>query len=101
MTARSYDITLFGATGYTGRLVLTYLCGHLFENPRSKKKLKVAIAGRSLNKLEGLKQEMVSADRANEALAIKVVDVDDVELALMNNCVHSRGFTDVELLFVE
>ena len=78
MTARLYDITLIGATGYTGRLVLTYLCEHLFENPRSKKKLKVAIAGRSLNKLEGLKQDMVSADRVNEALAIEVVDVDDV-----------------------
>jgi short subunit dehydrogenase-like uncharacterized protein len=41
---REFDIIVYGATGYTGRLVAEYLCG--------KKGLKWAMAGRSLTKLE-------------------------------------------------
>lgn len=43
---RKYDLTVFGATGYTGRLV----CEEVLANTPST--LKWAIAGRSPNKLE-------------------------------------------------
>ncbi|GLQ31268.1 saccharopine dehydrogenase family protein [Litoribrevibacter albus] len=82
MTARRYDITLYGATGYTGRLILIYLCESLLENSALKHPVSLAIAGRDRNKLELLKQEMVEADRANEAIAVEVADCHDEE-ALM------------------
>lgn len=43
---RKYDLAVFGATGYTGRLV----CEEVLANTPST--LKWAIAGRSPNKLE-------------------------------------------------
>lgn len=44
MAAHEYDIIVYGATGYTGRLVAEYL--------KDKKGVKWAMAGRSLSKLE-------------------------------------------------
>ena len=46
MSAREFDIILFGATGFTGRLVADYLA--------SKKPAKWAIAGRNAEKLKAL-----------------------------------------------
>ena len=43
-TPREFDIIVYGATGYTGRLVAEYL--------KDKNGLKWAMAGRSLAKLE-------------------------------------------------
>lgn len=89
MTARKYDITLYGATGYTGRLILITLCQALLEGHQQKQPLSIAIAGRDHNKLQLLKQEMVAADRANEAIAIEVADCFD-EPALMTLAEQSQ-----------
>jgi short subunit dehydrogenase-like uncharacterized protein len=47
MTSREFDIVLFGATGFTGRLVADYLS-------RSAAKPRLALAGRDRDKLEAL-----------------------------------------------
>jgi short subunit dehydrogenase-like uncharacterized protein len=88
MTARKYDITLYGATGYTGRLILINLCEALLENGANKG-MSLAIAGRNRDKLELLKQEMVEVDRANEAISIEVAEAFD-EQALMTLAEDSR-----------
>jgi short subunit dehydrogenase-like uncharacterized protein len=49
--ARQYDIVVFGATGYTGKLTAEYITAQLPTD------LKWAIAGRSASKLEAVATE--------------------------------------------
>ena len=57
--ARAYDIVLFGATGYTGKLTAEYIAANLPTD------LKWAIAGRSAAKLETIAAECksINSDR--------------------------------------
>ncbi len=52
LVERKYDLIVVGATGYTGGYVVEYLR----SNP--SKSLEWAIAGRSLSKLENLKERL-------------------------------------------
>lgn len=65
---RTYEITLFGATGFTGRLVAEYLLEH---GPQD---LKWALAGRNLKKLEEVRAELVQKHPAAHDLPILVGD---------------------------
>ncbi len=53
--SRLYNVTLFGATGFTGRLTAEYLA-----TCADKAQLKWAIAGRNLQKLEQCKQAILA-----------------------------------------
>ena len=55
MAPRRFDIVVFGATGYTGRLVTKYLAK---KQTNSSEKFTWAIAGRSKSKLEELKNSV-------------------------------------------
>ena len=58
---RAHDVVLFGATGFTGRLVAEYLVLH---GPPS---LRLALAGRSRDKLEAARRDLaVHSPRATE-----------------------------------
>jgi short subunit dehydrogenase-like uncharacterized protein len=63
--SREFDIIVYGATGYTGRLVAEYL--------KDKKGLKWAMAGRSLSKL----QEIRDLIGAPSDTALVVANADD------------------------
>lgn len=76
MTQQStYDVTVFGASGYTGRLVCEYLEQRYGTTP-----LRWAMAGRSLSKLAAVREEMgignyvdlieVDADSADSVAAM-------------------------------
>ncbi|MFF3612166.1 saccharopine dehydrogenase family protein [Streptomyces sp. NPDC002580] len=54
-TDRAYDIVLFGATGFVGELTAEYLAAHAPEG------LRWAIAGRSAEKLERLRERLGGA----------------------------------------
>lgn len=55
---KKYDIVLFGATGFTGKLIATYLATHA-----DNEKIRWAIAGRNRDKLNALASELtVSPD---------------------------------------
>ncbi len=56
--ARTHDIVLFGATGFTGRLVAEYLAAHAPEGTR------IALAGRNPEKLEAIRQGLPASARA-------------------------------------
>lgn len=57
-TERDFDLVVVGASGYTGRLVAEYL-----ENTYGNSDIKWAMAGRSLEKLAAVRDEMgISAD---------------------------------------
>ncbi|GAA1425659.1 saccharopine dehydrogenase NADP-binding domain-containing protein [Streptomyces thermospinosisporus] len=56
-TDRPYDLVLFGATGFVGTLTAEYLAAHAPEG------LRWALAGRSTEKLERLRDRLPGADR--------------------------------------
>ena len=56
--SREYDVVVFGATGFTGRLVAEKLVERAPEGTR------IALAGRSLAKLAMVREELGSGPRA-------------------------------------
>lgn len=54
MSEKQFDIVVYGATGFTGRLVAEYLSGKYGNG----KDLKWAMAGRSHDKLESVREQM-------------------------------------------
>ena len=69
MSEREFDVVVFGASGYTGKLVAEYIQSEYGENGS----VKWAIAGRNKEKLEGIREELgLSAD-----LSILEVDSND------------------------
>ncbi|MBS3941275.1 MAG: saccharopine dehydrogenase NADP-binding domain-containing protein [Actinobacteria bacterium] len=69
MTDRDYDVVLFGATGFTGRLTAAHLARRT-----SGTTLRWAVAGRSRERLEAL-----AAELPGEGPAIEVVDLADAD----------------------
>jgi len=66
-SSERFDLVLFGATGFTGRLVAEYLVS-------KRPMLRWAIAGRSRDKLERLRGELAGLDPAAADLPIVVGD---------------------------
>lgn len=70
--SRRHDVVLFGATGFTGRLVAEYLV------PRAAGLgLRWALGGRDREKLEALRRELATIDARAADLPILVADVRD------------------------
>ncbi|WP_371663862.1 trans-acting enoyl reductase family protein [Streptomyces sp. NBC_00280] len=67
---RPYDIVLFGATGFVGALTAEYLAAHAPDG------LRWAVAGRSKDKLEQLRERLVGAGRTAE-VGVLEADVSD------------------------
>jgi short subunit dehydrogenase-like uncharacterized protein len=71
-----FDIVVYGATGFTGQLVAEYLAAHY----KNDKELKWAMAGRSLDKLKSVRDEigapadipLIVAD-ANDPVSVKAM----------------------------
>lgn len=55
-TSREYEIVVFGASGYTGKLTAEYIAAKLQTN------LRWAIAGRSQTKLESIAAELKASN---------------------------------------
>lgn len=65
---RTYDLVLFGATGFTGQLVAEYLLEHAPDG------LRWALAGRNAEKLERVKGELAAHFPAAKDLPVEVGD---------------------------
>ncbi len=74
-SSREFDVVIFGATGFTGKLVAEYFQAQYADN----ESVRWAIAGRNADKLASIKQELSISD----SVASIVVDSDDEE-ALSN-----------------
>ncbi|KAI5465711.1 sporulation protein RMD1 [Mariannaea sp. PMI_226] len=72
---RQYDIVVFGATGYTGKLLAEYITENLPTD------LKWAVAGRSEAKLQLVVDENKKANPDRLPPAIEVTNLNDEELA--------------------
>jgi short subunit dehydrogenase-like uncharacterized protein len=71
VTKRSYDIVLFGATGFTGALTAEYLVAHAPEGAR------LALAGRNREKLETVRRKLTDINPASAELPLLHADVND------------------------
>ena len=69
--SRPYSVVLFGASGFTGKLVAEYLAGLRRSN------LRWAIAGRSRAKLEEVRRDLARIDPACADLPILIADSSD------------------------
>ncbi len=67
----SYDVVLFGATGFTGGLTAERLAAH---GPGD---LRWAIAGRDAHKLEGVRDRLASLGKAGAQVATIIADAND------------------------
>jgi short subunit dehydrogenase-like uncharacterized protein len=73
---RSYDIVVFGATGFTGALTAEYLAAHAPAGTRW------ALAGRSMDKLQQVRERVGAGAAEVPLLTADVTDVDSLrELA--------------------
>ncbi len=70
---RDLDLVLFGATGFTGRLVAEYLSTHAPEGTR------IALAGRSAQKLEGIRATLGPGAKAWPVLVADSGDAASLE----------------------
>lgn len=69
---RTFDLILFGATGFTGRLVAEYLTRRAAGTP-----LRWALAGRNRERLERVRGELAAIDAAAAEIAIVTGDAHD------------------------
>lgn len=74
---RPFDIVVFGATGFTGKLTAEYLV--TIENAD---KLKLAIAGRNSSKLEACKQDLLGK---NNKAKIETIEADSNDYTSLVN----------------
>ncbi|WP_436492257.1 saccharopine dehydrogenase family protein [Actinokineospora sp. HUAS TT18] len=70
-TGRSYDIVLFGATGFTGALTAEYLARN------APAKLRWALAGRNKAKLESVRERLAAIDPVLSEMDLLSADVTD------------------------
>ncbi len=70
-TSRPHTVTVFGATGFTGRLTAEYLARTVGAS------IPWAIAGRSRAKLDEVRRALVAIDPACEAVGVVEASVDD------------------------
>ncbi|KAI9893405.1 MAG: hypothetical protein M1814_006702 [Vezdaea aestivalis] len=71
---RTFDIILFGATGYTGKLCAEHITTHLPTD------IKWAISGRSLSKLQSLVEELKVLNPTRSPPEIEVAQLDEGDL---------------------
>ena len=76
----SYDLVVFGATGFVGRI----LCRYLAKQVGTSGSVKWAIAGRSQDKLKALATELGSAD-------VPCITADATDEASLRSCAPKRG----------
>ncbi|MFC7303550.1 saccharopine dehydrogenase family protein [Streptomyces monticola] len=82
-TERTYDVVLYGATGFVGVLIAEYLAAH------APKGLRWALAGRSTPKLERLRERLAGIDPELAELPVLRAEADD-PAALAELARHAR-----------
>ena len=75
MSEREFDVVIYGASGYTGKLVAEYMHQHYGDDET----IKYAIAGRNKEKLEAVKHDLsLSSD-------ISILEVDSTDAESLDN----------------
>ncbi|KAG0327678.1 hypothetical protein BG004_002714 [Podila humilis] len=80
MTEKTFDLTIFGATGFTGKFILTEVLKTAERAfPNAQQPLQVAIAGRSRERLEALVASLPTNNNSIIQPKILIADVKDEE----------------------
>ncbi|MDX1959408.1 MAG: saccharopine dehydrogenase NADP-binding domain-containing protein [Leptospiraceae bacterium] len=83
---KKYDITVFGATGFTGELTINYLASKVKDKP-----FKIAIAGRDYSKLNFMKKRIMAKFPECKDVGVVIADVTSynslLEMALASKIV--------------
>ena len=74
MSERKFDVIVFGATGYTGKLVAEYMKNEYGDD----ESIKWAIAGRNMEKLMLVKNDLGLKDE------IEMIEVDSSDIDALN-----------------
>ncbi|KAI9641505.1 hypothetical protein NHQ30_010314 [Ciborinia camelliae] len=74
---REYELVIFGATGYTGKLTAEHVATHLPTD------LRWALAGRSSSKLEAVAAECKALNPDRSQPGIEICNLDDAELSAL------------------
>ncbi|KAI9726607.1 MAG: hypothetical protein M1828_000974 [Chrysothrix sp. TS-e1954] len=77
MASRTYDLVVFGATGFTGKLTAQYITRSFPTN------IKWAIAGRSQSKLETVADELKRINPNRSPPTVEVAQLNDAELTAL------------------
>lgn len=83
----AYDLIIYGATGFTGQLCVSYLSNY-YSQPGSK--LRWAVAGRSLSKLNevvnrlGVTVDVIVADSFDERALVEMCQKTSVVISLVS-----------------
>eukprot|EP00923_Selenidium_pygospionis_P007014 GHVN01012099.1.p1 GENE.GHVN01012099.1~~GHVN01012099.1.p1 ORF type:complete len:416 (+),score=56.80 GHVN01012099.1:123-1370(+) len=88
MGERELDLVIFGATGFTGKLVSLYLAQNYLA-PKNGEVVKFALAGRSLAKLEEVRAELEAVQPGAARLELIAASVDD-ERSLTDMCARTK-----------
>ncbi|NMH61340.1 saccharopine dehydrogenase family protein [Alteromonas ponticola] len=80
---RDFDVIVFGATSFVGKIIARYLATHYSQ----QENVKWALAGRNLDKLNSLVRELPSKHQTQPELI--VADVED-DAALLKMCNRTR-----------
>ena len=72
MAERAIDVMVWGASGFTGRLVAEHLARSYTAPPRGVRPVRWALAGRNRQKLEGVRAELARIEPAVKATAVVV-----------------------------
>ena len=99
MSGKAFDIIVYGATGFTGRLMAKYI--HLQDID-----IKWAIAGRSQSKLSSLKAELINMRLTRNLPDILLADATDYralcdmfsEASIVHNCTGPFRFLGKEVV---
>jgi len=83
MEERKYDIVLFGATGFAGKLAIE----HLVKTYGVNKDVKWAIAGRSKDKLEDTKAKVADLCKENSILEVDTIIADTSSRSTLHDLV--------------
>ncbi|KAK1828460.1 saccharopine dehydrogenase [Podospora conica] len=75
--SRQYDIVVFGATGYTGKLTAEHIAAHLPTN------LRWAIAGRSATKLQAVLDRLRALNPDRSPPSIEICTLSDLDLSTL------------------
>jgi len=79
MSERKFDVIVFGATGYTGKLVAEYMKNEYGDDEN----IKWAIAGRNMDKLMQVKNDLGLKDE------IEMIEVDSSDIDALNKMTSS------------
>lgn len=76
LAAKDLDIVVYGATGFTGQLVVEYLAEVILASV--SRSLRVGLAGRNRRKLDEVKREAVAKCEAAQSIEVIEASSDDV-----------------------